>query len=104
MDESDWKTLLTSLTDESRCQLLISLIEQEPSGTSVTVPDDIDREMDEVPVELTHIHLPQLEDAGYITWDRESGEVVKGPEFDEVRPLLEVLRDNRDAFPESWPL
>jgi len=29
-----------------------------------------------------------LADAGYVEWDRESGQVRRGPRFDEVEPLV----------------
>ena len=28
--------------------------------------------------------------------------MVKGPRFDAIRPLLELLEDNREALPEGW--
>ncbi|ELY62730.1 DUF7344 domain-containing protein [Natronococcus jeotgali] len=43
---------------------------------------------------LYHNHLPRLDDTGFIDWDREQGTVVKGPRFDEVRPLLNVDEDS----------
>ncbi|MFC7185623.1 hypothetical protein [Halorubrum yunnanense] len=39
---------------------------------------------DEIDDELREIHLPALEEAGYIEWDREAGTISPGPNFDEA--------------------
>ncbi|WP_436935680.1 DUF7344 domain-containing protein [Halovenus marina] len=54
-------------------------------------------------VELVHNHLPKLEDAGYIKWNRETGEISKGPNFDEIEPLLELIENHVDELPPDWP-
>ncbi|SNR31802.1 hypothetical protein [Halorubrum vacuolatum] len=43
----------------------------------------------EVEAELREIHLPKLDAAGYIEWDPESGEIEKGPRFEELALELE---------------
>ena len=53
-------------------------------------------------VELTHIHLPKLADMGLIDWDRQSGELSKGPNWNEIAPLLQLIADNRDELPDEW--
>ncbi|WP_177209108.1 hypothetical protein [Natronobacterium haloterrestre] len=47
-------------------------------------------------IEKRHVHLPKLVDYGYIEWDREAAVITKGPEFDEIRPLLEFLNERDD--------
>lgn len=54
-------------------------------------------------IELKHTHLPKLADAGYIEWDRETGRISKGPNFDEIEPLLELLENHADELPPDWP-
>lgn len=39
---------------------------------------------DEVDDELREIHLPALEEAGYIEWDCEAGTISPGPNFEEA--------------------
>lgn len=39
---------------------------------------------DEIADELRQRHLPALEEAGYIEWDRESGTIAPGPNFEEA--------------------
>jgi len=47
-------------------------------------------------IELHHVHLPALDDWGYVDWDRETGRVVEGPNWAEVAPILHLLRDDAD--------
>lgn len=57
--------------------------------------------VDQREIEMYHIHRPMLEEAGYIRWDGDAREVRKGPKFDEVRPLLELMADHRDELPDD---
>ncbi|WP_157972572.1 hypothetical protein [Saliphagus sp. LR7] len=42
-------------------------------------------------IELFHIHLPKLDDADVIAWDREQENVAKGSNFDKCRILLDEI-------------
>lgn len=42
-------------------------------------------------IELRHTHLPKLAEAEYIDWDPETGDIAKGPRFDEIEELLGLL-------------
>lgn len=61
--------------------------------------DDVDKES----IRLYHNHLPKLVDYGFIEWNRDENKVQKGPKFDEIRPLLVLLEENRETFPDDWP-
>jgi len=39
---------------------------------------------------------------GLIDWDRQSGELSKGPNWNEIAPLLQLIADNRDELPDEW--
>lgn len=41
--------------------------------------------------QLHHVHLPKLDEAGYVEWDREADVVSRGPMFEEIEPVLRVL-------------
>lgn len=43
-----------------------------------------------------HVHLPKLAEYDYIDWDRDAHVVTRGPDFDDVRPLLQLLDDHPD--------
>ena len=51
---------------------------------------------------LRHAHLPKLEKMGFIDTDQQPQVVTTGPQFDEIRPLLELLDDNRGKIPDGW--
>ncbi len=44
---------------------------------------------------MYHSHLLKLEDYEYIKCDEDTTEILKGPQFDEIRPRLEFLASNR---------
>lgn len=58
---------------------------------------------EDLEVALTHSHLPKLADAGYIQWDQDTGEISRGPRFDEIEPLLELIQSHADELPPGWP-
>ena len=54
-------------------------------GAAETVADlRVRSTPDDVADELRETHLPALEEAGYIEWDREAGTISPGPNFDEA--------------------
>ena len=40
-------------------------------------------------VEVHHVHLPILDDHGFVEWNRTTNEVCRGPRFDELEPFLD---------------
>lgn len=83
---------------EYRRKILFLLYLSE-DGAGLVVPDDlldegVDR--DRFLIELAHHHLPKLEELGFVYWDRESGIVTEGDEFERLEPLLEVLTEHYD--------
>ena len=89
-----------ALADEQRRRLLIDLLESNPQDVGVgsltrhqSEPTDGEQQ---VQTRMYHSHLPKLEDYGYIEWNKDTNEVVKGSRFDELRPLLECVRDHAD--------
>ncbi len=94
--------VLDTLRKHHRRMILLLLKE----GTVETQADVIVRngnEIKEGEISLVHTHLPKLDDAGYIEWDRETGEISKGPRFEEIEPLLELLENHSDELPPGWP-
>jgi len=56
-----------------------------------------------VQIDLRHTHLPKLAEAGYIEWDQATGSISKGPRFDEIEPLLDLIERHADELPADWP-
>jgi len=53
-------------------------------------------------VAMQHVHLPKLERYGFIEWDQDTNQVSKGPNFDEIRPLLKIIDDHVAELPNEW--
>lgn len=87
----------------SHRRLILLLLKQ---GTVETEADVMPREGDnpeEARLALIHNHLPRLEEAEYIEWNRDSGDLSKGSRFDEIEPLLELIENHADELPPNWP-
>ncbi|MDZ5812194.1 hypothetical protein U4E84_12665 [Halorubrum sp. AD140] len=68
--------------DEAHALLTIAGL---ADGSVETVADlRVRGRVDEIAAELREEHLPALEEAGYIEWDREAGTIAPGPNFDEA--------------------
>jgi hypothetical protein len=42
--------------------------------------------------QLRHVHLPKLDAADVVDWDRRAGVVRRGSRFDDVEPLYDAIR------------
>ena len=94
--------VLDQLSTRHRRLVLLSLKHGGPTTeTNVMIRGTDDEGAGEI--QLLHSHLPKLEDAGYIKWDRDAGEISKGPRFDDIEPLLELIENHADELPPDWP-
>lgn len=91
---------LDALAHVQRRRLLTALLEHESQAVSPVA--DSEGAADRDCVALRHIHLPKLASAGFVDWDRERGEVSRGPAFEDIRPLLELLIEHEGALPGRW--
>lgn len=99
-------TVMDVLANEYRRRILVALLEHNPQDDDdPQVPGDIDladEDLETLRVHMTHTHLPKLEDSGFIEWDRDSHTIRKGPQFDEIQPLLKLMRNHADELPDGW--
>lgn len=105
MGEDDWETIFSALRNVYRRRLLVALVEQDASDDTVPVPEAVAGDHDDLSVlqaNLIHTHLPQLEQAGYITWEQDTHQITRGPHFDEIQPVIELLHDHQDELPAGW--
>ncbi|ELZ29982.1 hypothetical protein C474_13146 [Halogeometricum pallidum JCM 14848] len=106
MQDADiWQSVSKALGDKTRRRVLVALLELPNPDDTLSVPEDVDAgDRDETALEtaLYHNHLPLLEQAGYIRWDRDAGRVGVGDAFEEIRPVLRLLHDNRADLPDDW--
>ena len=90
---------LTALAHRYRRRVLYYVDEHAADGRTTLEVSELPVAAADRPqptVELCHVHLPSLADAGYIEWDAEARTVRRGPVFDEVVPLLSALADHCD--------
>lgn len=97
--------LFEALADAQRRRLLVHMLEHNPEDDTKVYIGDMDVEdadLEDLLTNMTHIHLPKLEADGFINWDKEEHVVTKGPNFDEIRPLVELLNNHQDELPNEW--
>lgn len=54
----------------------------------------------EFEIEMHHVHLPKLEQYGFVDWEPESDTVRRGPRFDDLEPMLDTLSSHRATVKE----
>ncbi|WP_435157581.1 DUF7344 domain-containing protein [Haladaptatus sp. DFWS20] len=98
--------LLDVLSDTYRRRLLIALLEHNPQDDEdPQIPNDVksdDEALESLKLQMRHSHLPKLEDTGFIEWDQHTNTVRKGPRFEEIRPILELMHNHADELPSDW--
>jgi hypothetical protein len=94
--------VLDALGHIQRRKLLVALLDHNPQDESPAVIADEDTEALDNLISMKHVHLPKLEMYGFIDWDQEHNEVNKGPNFHEIKPLLELVQGHEDELPADW--
>lgn len=96
--------LFSALSDPHRRKLLVSLMRTD-SRDVLSIPDAVyegETDLETLQVELVHVHLPMLEEHGFVDWDRRTKDVVRGPRFEAIEPCLRVLVEHREKLPDAW--
>ncbi len=102
--------LFEILSHEYRRRILMAVAEQNPqdeddiaSELSADGHEEDGDALDTLHLQLYHAHLPKLADAGFVDWDRDTGTITRGPQFEEIEPLLRLMHDHQDELPTDWP-
>lgn len=95
--------LLGLLGDRHRRRVVAELADSSPVVVTEFVRTADRSDPRSLAVALHHNHLPKLHCAGIVSWDEASGTVRRGPEFEAVEPLVELLRSNEERLPGGWP-
>ncbi|MFP8890132.1 hypothetical protein ACLI4U_10210 [Natrialbaceae archaeon A-CW2] len=100
-----WNTVFEAITAEPRRQLVVSLLDA-PADQAVPLPEsavnpDVPVDFERLRQELLHVHLPKLEDQGFIHWDRDPLTASRGPRFEEVAVVFSALHANAVDIPDS---
>jgi hypothetical protein len=86
---------LDALRCSERRQLLRRVLQASENGEnpvemSRIVPDSAGQDHR---VAMHHVHLPKLEELGYVSVEGDHERVGRGPAFDRIKPLLRFLDD-----------
>lgn len=105
-DDQGLNTTFEVLSHRRRRQILAMLAEGGSREEDNIVATDFEAKntsSDEIMVSLHHRHLPMLEEAKYIEWHRDSNIIRRGPAFEQIGTVVEILQSNQDRLPGDWP-
>jgi predicted transcriptional regulator len=92
--------LFDAVANRHRRRLLTALLE-----TGSLRIDEVTASVDDletVRLRMSHVHLPKLADIGLIEWTHGMDEIERGPQFEQVRWLLQSLRSQANELPHGW--
>lgn len=100
-----WAESFNALENPYRRQLLIGLLNHTSDKNTSVEPlslltGDVDVETAEVAIR--HVHLPKLDKLGFIDWNRQTSEICRGPEWNKIGPVVEMIHTHRDELPDGW--
>ena len=109
-EEGDTTTLddtFDALASHHRRRVLVSLLDHNPQSAQIkrdaAQEGNKGGESDRLQTAMYHNHLPKLEARGFISWGRNTNEIEKGSNFEQIRPLLELLDSHASELPGKWP-
>lgn len=109
-EQAAFDRMADALSHPYRRQLLVALTEHNPqqveagldAKNALASVNDGEIAGGTAEMELIHNHLPKLDIYRYITRDEATGAISKGPHWEEIEPLLRLLRTHEDELPSDW--
>jgi hypothetical protein len=100
----DLGELLDMLSHPHRRRILTLLHDRNPRDEDEFELEGLtsDDELDNETIALIHNHLPKLAEAGFIDWNQEQHLVTRGPRFEEISPLIDLMVAHQDELPANW--
>jgi len=100
-----WDQLHEVLASQERRMVIYSLMDA-PRERRIPLPEaamtpESSWDPKRTSLRLQHNHLPKMADAGYVRWERNPFCVQRGPHFEEVEILFNLIHDSIDQFPRS---
>ena len=94
---------LEAITHVRRRRILLELLDEnpQPAGPAVFDGGVSPNDHQTLRAAMYHVHLPKLEEWGFIQWDQDESLLTKGSAFEDIKPLLEVLDDHRHELPDG---
>ncbi|TMT81417.1 ArsR family transcriptional regulator [Haloterrigena sp. H1] len=91
---------LKALSCPARRRILLALESQHPREVGEFQSEEF-RPAETEPafftIRLHHEHLPHLDEAGFIIWNRAADTIMKGPDFEELQPLMRCIQNQFDV-------
>lgn len=90
--------LFDALANEHRRRILFDLVDETRHRELPVAIDATQETSDDRPaadIELSHVHLPKLDDYDFVDWNPGTDSVETGSRFSDVRPILEQLCDHQ---------
>lgn len=81
-------SVLEALSKRPRRLVLTGLLDGPLSVGEAAAETDDPETME---IRLRHVHLPKLEEYGYVEWDPDAGLIRRGPSYPEAEPVLEMV-------------
>jgi hypothetical protein len=96
----DVEEVFSTLAHPFRRCILTALMSKEPRWqdefeTKEFRPSDMDRRVSKI--RIHHFHLPYLDDAGFIDWQRKTGMVTRGGHFEDMRSMIIAIEETLDG-------
>lgn len=91
-----FNALYRALGKPERRRILFRLLESNPND-GLFIPEDIhvgETELSQLHIELVHVHLPMLEEAGLIRWNRDAEHLSRGPNFADVGDVITAISEH----------
>lgn len=95
--------LFDHLGHHLRRRVLVKLSRANPRGRDEFTTSEFTKDDEDLELDLFHRHLPKLDGAGFINWDREADIITRGPRFEEIAPLVRLMDGHADELPNGWP-
>jgi hypothetical protein len=91
---------LAAFPDDHRLAVLIDLLDEKHSTVEALFEGADTADAAGSPEAFLAESLPPLVEPGYVSHDADSGLLSRGPEYDTIAPLLELVASNPDALSE----
>jgi hypothetical protein len=100
-----WNRVFEAVSAEPRRQLVVSLLDADPDD-SVSLPEgarnpNVPVDARTLRTQLYHVHLPMLDDWGFVGWETDPLRAFRGPRFDEVAVVFDALHSAATTIPDS---
>lgn len=104
ISSASFDTQLSALSHVERRRLLLTLLHANTEDDLPLRVDQLEHDTagNSPRLSMHHVHLPKLDEYGFVDANPDRGSVTAGPRFDEIEPLLELLDSNRDLLPDDW--